>query len=182
MMVYQPSYAFAFAPPICVLGGLAVARIYERLKPFAPVSAMAWIGLVVLMSVPSVVSNYFDGSRHDFRSAVWYVADHFQAHDRVAGMSTGVLSYYHPIFHDALPLTAWDPVPDLETAAAKPGRLWIVISSGRSGKPEALTRWLAEHSRLEAQFRQKRLDYYDYIVEVYLRPATTAASTNNSSQ
>lgn len=182
LMVYQPSYAFSFAPAVCVMAGLATARIYDRLRGVAPAAAIAWFGVVFLMSAPSLISYYFDGSRHDFRSAAGYVADHFQEGDRVAAMSAGVLSYYTPICHEAIPLTSWDPLPDLEAAAAKPGRLWIVVSSGRSGKPEALTRWLAEHARLEAQFRKKRLDYYDYVVEVYLRPASPTSGRNNSSQ
>jgi hypothetical protein len=179
MMIYQPSYAFAFAPPVCVLAGLAVARIYEALKPVAPVAAVAWFGLVFLLNAPSVLSHYVDGSRHDFRSAAWYVADHFREGDRIAAISPALLSYYTPICHDAIPLTSWHPQPDLEAAAAKPGRLWIVLGSSRSGKGQELTRWLSEHARLRAQFRKTRLDYYEYSVEVYLRPASTG---NDSSR
>jgi hypothetical protein len=170
MMVYQPSYAFSFAPAMCVLAGLGVARVYERLRPGSPIVAAAWLGLVFLLNAPSVLSHYVDGSRHDFRAAAWYVADHFQDHDRIASMSTGVLCYYSPLFHSTTPLTAWDLLPDLKAATARPGRVWIVIATGRSGMSADLTRWLCDHARLEARFRQRRFDYYDFEVEVYLRP------------
>jgi Dolichyl-phosphate-mannose-protein mannosyltransferase len=171
VMVYQPSYAFAFATPVLVLAGLGAARVYERLQPAAPAAALGWIVLVFLLNTTSVLSHYADGSRHDFRSAAWYLADHFRPGDRVAAMSPAVLSYYTPVCREAMPVAGWNPLPDVEAQAAKPGRLWIVISSGRSGKPEPLAQWLAQHAQLQKQFRKKRLDYYDYVVEVYLRPA-----------
>jgi hypothetical protein len=178
MMIYQPSYAFAFAPPICVLAGVAVARIYEMLKPVAPIAAAGWFCLVFLLNAPSVVSHYIDGSRHDFRSAALYIADHFQEGDRIAATSPALLSYYAPVCRGAIPLTSWHPQPDLEATAAKPGRLWIVLGSSRSGKGEELTQWLSKHAQLQAEFRKMRLDYYDYEVEVYLRPAPGAASSD----
>ena len=178
VMIYQPSYAFAFAPPLCVLAGLAVARIYELLKPVTPVAAAGWICLVFLLNAPSVVSHFIDGSRHDFRSAAFCIADHFQAGDRVAATSPALLSYYTPVCRGAMPLTSWHPLPDLEVAAAKPGRLWIVLGSARSGKGDELTQWLAKHAQLQAQFRKTRLDYYDYEVEVYLRPASGGSDSS----
>jgi hypothetical protein len=180
MMIYQPSYAFAFAPPVCVLAGLAVARIYERLAPVAPVAAVAWFGLVFLLNAPSVVSHYADGSRHDYRSAATYLAEHFREGDRIAAISPALLSYYAPICHDAIPLTSWRPLPDLEEAALKPGRLWIVLAGSRGGKGTELTRWLSEHARLQAQFRKTRLDYYEYDVELYLRPGSAAGAGDSS--
>ena len=180
MMVYQPSYAFAFAPPVCVLAGLAVARIYEALRPVSSLAATAWFCLVFLLNAPSVVSHFIDGSRHDFRSAAQYVEAHFRKSARIAATSPALLSYYAPICHDAIPLTSWQPLPDLEAAATLPGRLWIVLGSSRNGKGEPLTHWLAEHAQLQAQYRKTRFDYYEYDVEVYLRPGAGAAKTDSS--
>jgi hypothetical protein len=49
--------------------------------------------------------------------------------------------------------------------------MWIAIPSGRRGKPDELQRWLNEHCKQELVVRRPRVDYRDYVVEVYLYTA-----------
>ena len=82
-------------------------------------------------------------------------------------MSPGLVRRYAELDGPVISL-AGEYLPTLREAVTAPGRLWIVIPSGRSGKPEDLRRWLARHCTQELLVKKQRFDYYDYIVEVFL--------------
>jgi hypothetical protein len=167
-VVYHPNYVFPLALAVLVLAGWAVAQVAERLRPAGAVAAVAWVGVAVALQLPSVVSHYLDGSRPDYRTAARYVADHWQSGDRLASISPGLVRHYAPLDGEFLNLPRWNALPALQEAAAGPGRLWVVLASGRSGKEEPVAAWLGTHCTQQLQVRKRRFDYYEFTVEVFL--------------
>jgi hypothetical protein len=174
VVTYHPGYVFPLSLGALVLVGRAVAEIYEGLKRQNALAGPAWLGLACLLNLPSLVSHYADGSRYDFRTAAHHVGAHWQIGDRVAAFSPTLVKYYSGPGVEPVPLRIADPVTDLKRLAREPDRLWVVVPSGRDGKSEALTRWLGQHCTQQLVVRQKRYDYYDNVMEVYLYTPRTA--------
>jgi hypothetical protein len=61
-----------------------------------------------------------------------------------------------------------DPVGDLRRLSRGNERLWVVVPSGRDGKPDDLGHWLGRHCSQQLLVRHKRYDYYDNVMEVFL--------------
>jgi hypothetical protein len=166
-VTYHPSYVFALNLGVLVLAGCAVSTVGELLRPLGPGLAWCWVGLAALLPLPSLVSHYRDGSRFDYRTAAGYIAKHWRPGDRVAAVSPGFISYYAG--RDGLTLTVeGNPADSLSRAIEARSRLWVVIPSGRDGKPRDLTERLGKTCSQELVVRNTRLDYYDFTVEVYL--------------
>jgi hypothetical protein len=165
VLVYHSEYTFLFAFAALVPAGKAVARIGDLLRLRSPAMRIAWLAAACLFSLPSLLSHYVDGSRHDFRAPAEYVSAHWQPGDRVSSFSPHVFRHYAPELPDVISL------PDDPThlgRLAQRGRLWIVVWSQRGGKPERLEAWLTAHCRLCFAHRPHRFDYYDNNTEVYL--------------
>jgi 4-amino-4-deoxy-L-arabinose transferase-like glycosyltransferase len=165
VVVYHSEYTFLFAFAAVVPAGRAVARVAELLRGRSPALGTAWLGIACLLNLPSLLSHYVDGSRHDFRAPAQFVASQWHPGDRVSTFSPHVFQHYAPEIQDVVSL------PDDPTrlgALAGRGRLWIVVWSQRGGKPAELETWLARHCRLCFAHRPHRFDYYDHNTEVYL--------------
>ena len=121
-------------------------------------------------SLPSTVSYFSDGSRHDYRAAARYVLDHWQPGDRVGSVAPTLLGHYLSGKDAVLALPGGDPVPRLAQLAKERRRLWILLSFSRSGKPAHLRQWLQRNCAQEAEFRRPRYDYQEFTVEVFLYP------------
>jgi 4-amino-4-deoxy-L-arabinose transferase-like glycosyltransferase len=167
-VVYHPNYVFPLAVAVLVLAGWAVAQVAERLRPAGAVVVVAWVSVALALQLPSVVSHYLDGSRPDYRTAARYVAEHWRSGDRLASISPGLVQHYAPLDGEFINLPRWNALPALRQAAAGPGRLWVVLASGRSGKEEAIGAWLGTHCTQQLQVRKRRFDYYEFTVEVFL--------------
>jgi hypothetical protein len=166
--VYHSAYIFPLALGVFVLAGGAVAQVYEYLRRDSPWAAGLWIGVACGLNLPALVSHYQDGGRQDFRTAAHYIARHWQPGDRVAAVAPGALRRYAPVCKEAVSLAVANPLPDLRQLTEEPGRLWIVIPSGRAGKKTDLGHWLGQHCTLELKVRSNRFDYRDHVVEVFL--------------
>ena len=94
LVSYHPGYVFPLSLGALVLAGRAVAEIYEGLSRQNTLAGPAWLGLACLLSLPSLVSHYADGSRYDFRTAAQYVGRHWEAGDRVAAFSAILPKHY----------------------------------------------------------------------------------------
>jgi Dolichyl-phosphate-mannose-protein mannosyltransferase len=170
-IVYYTFYVFPLAFAVVVLAGCGLGAVYEALRPQGRLLAGAAVAAGCLLNLPSVYSHYQDGGRHDYRTPAHFVEQHWQPGDRLASVSSDILGYYSPLCREQVfGLNGTDPLPQLEMLAQTPGRLWIVLSSGRSGHPAEVGAWLARHCSRELLVRKKRLDYYDYAVEVFLHP------------
>jgi hypothetical protein len=172
LIVYYMSYVFPLAFSIVILAGYGLGAIYEGLRPQGRLVAVAAVAAGCLLNLPSVYSYYQDGNRHDYRTAAQFLEQHWQPGDRLAAVSSDILAHYAPVCKQAYGLDGSDPLPALQELTQTPGRLWIVLSCGRAGKPDDVSDWLAHHCTQELRVRRKRIDYYDYTVEVFLYPAS----------
>jgi hypothetical protein len=169
IVVYHSAYVFPLTLGVLVLAGYASGQIFTYLRRQNALSAFAWLAVVGALNLPSLVSHYSDGSRHDYRTAAHYIAHQWQPGDTVAAVAPGVLRRYESVCREAISLRTWDPLPELERlSGTATGRLWIVLPSYRPGKPETLRRWLATHCTQELEIKPLRYDYREHIVEVFL--------------
>ena len=164
----HPAYLMPFAVGTVVAGGHAVGRVYTAVRPSGWLPALACGLIACLGSVPSVVSHAADGSRHDLRTAARYVTDHRQTDDRLAGIQTDIIRHYSAGEPEVTNLSGTDAVDRLKALAESPGRVWVIVPSGRSGLPDALLAWLGQNCRHELRVRKSRYDYQEYCVDVYL--------------
>jgi hypothetical protein len=180
-VVYHPGYVFGLALAAFVPAACAVSIIYEGLRPQHPFIAVAWLGVACCLSLPGVVSHYADGSRHDYRAAAAYLAEHCRAGDTVTG-TVGLVEHYQPLPARMVPLPEGDPVPVLRDLCRTSGRVWVVVPSGRAGKRDDLREWLGLHCRQRFQARKNRFDYYDYVVEVFLYEPCRSTGTPDGAE
>jgi hypothetical protein len=167
---YHPAYVFPLTLGPLVLAGRAIGQVYKGLQKQNALAGPVWLGLACLMNFPSLISYYADGARFDFRTATHHVAEHWQEGDRLAGFSPSLLKHYAPSGIEPIALRAANPVADLQKLTREPGRLWIVVPSNRSGKPEQLARWLDQHCARDLNVRKARFDYYENAIEVFVYP------------
>jgi hypothetical protein len=176
VMTYQPSYAFPTSLAVLVFAAYGAAGIYDRLRPARPVTSAAFVAVVVVLGLPSLVSHYLDGSRPDARTAIEYVDRRWAAGDRIATRMR-TFAYYAPQLTPVVELVRGDAAVDtLGTLASAGGRLWVVVESGRGGPGGALTRWLSANAVHELHVVRSRFDYYEYAVDVFL---VTPGGTRN---
>jgi hypothetical protein len=168
VVVFHSAYVFPLALGVVVLAGIAAGQIYSFLRQQSLVPATAWIVVVCALNLPSLLSHYSDGSRHDYRTAAQYITKHWQAGDHVAAVAPGALRRYSEMCQDTVNLKTWDPLPELKQLGAQRGRTWIVIPSNRPGKSEELRRWLGAHCTQELELKPPRYDYREHVVEIYL--------------
>ncbi|MFI5459074.1 MAG: hypothetical protein ACHRXM_26905, partial [Isosphaerales bacterium] len=97
--------------------------------------------------------------------------DHFQPGDRVASVSAGLFKYYTLNKPDVLALSVDDHLRlrEITRFASVPGRLWIVVTSGRSGLADELREWLGRNCAWETVISKTRLDYYSYDIYIFLK-------------
>src|SRR5262249_55545408 len=94
-VVYHPAYSFPFAFAPLAVAGYAVGEIARcLLARGGRASAVAWVAAACLFNLPTLVSHYADGSRHDHRGAAQYVAAVRQPGEAVAAVSPANLAHY----------------------------------------------------------------------------------------
>jgi hypothetical protein len=176
LVVYHSAYHFPLSLGLFVLAGFFTGQVYELLCREKRALAWAWLGVVGFFNLPALVSHYSDGSRNDYRTAAQHIAAHWQPGDGVAAVGPSTLRHYGNTLPRAVGLSEANPIPQIERLGAAGDRLWLVIPSGRRGKPEDLARWLAANCRQTLTVRRPRLDYRDYITEVFLYQAGPAGA------
>ncbi|MDR2345434.1 MAG: glycosyltransferase family 39 protein [Planctomycetaceae bacterium] len=178
MIIYNPNYNILFVFPFIVTASLFIQDIYflilRSALPCRYILAVSWISACVMLNLPSVVSYYQDGNRHDNRAAFAYVSDNWKEGDRLTGFTMGTAEYYIPTRVPRIPLHI---VPDkaiedlqniIDNNHNNTGRLWIVLQSSRGGLDNNLRKWLGKHAKFECRFTKKRFDYIENNVEIFL--------------
>ncbi len=166
----HPAYVMPFAVGAIVAAGHAVARIFTAVRPAGWLPALGCGLLACLGSLPSVVSHEADGSRPDLRTAAEYVTAHRLPGDRVAGAQVDIIEHYADWSPEVMNLNVPDAVERLQRMSNVPGRVWVVMPSGRAGIPQPLLAWLGHHCTHELRVRKGRFDYQEFCVDVYLYP------------
>jgi hypothetical protein len=169
-VTYHPAYVFPLATSALVLAGALIGRVFDFFERQSRLVAWTWMAAACACNLPSTASYFSDGSRHDYRAAARYIQKHWQPGDRVASVAPTLLGHYLSGKDPVFPVPGGDPVPRLEQLAKEQGRVWIVLSFSRSGKPAKVQRWLRRNCSQETEIRSPRYDYQDFGVEVFLYP------------
>jgi len=167
VLAFHPGYSFLFLFGPVVLAGYAVGAIAEKVVgTWGTIAAVAWVGVAVLFNVPSLVSHYADGSRHDFRAAAQFVAEQRKPGEAVAAVSPGNFAFYAPELSDAERLNPDRLMEGFHKIADNKHPCWIIVLGGRTPRDMEVQKWLNENCRLKMSFRKSRFDYYDFTVDV----------------
>ncbi len=165
---YHPAYSFPFLLGPTVFAGYAVGVIAQALRHGSGrFSVAVWVTGVCFLNAPVLFSHYADGSRHNHRAAAAYVATHRRPTEAAAAVSPGNLAHYQESLSDAAPLDSTGLTRDLLAVGRRGRPTWLVVPAGRTGRDPEAQAWLNRWCRLEANFRRARLDYDDYVLDVY---------------
>jgi hypothetical protein len=174
-VVYHAAYVFPLALGVIVLAGLGVGTIFDALRERSPAMAGGWLAAAACFNVPGLLSHYSDGTRWDYRTPAAHIARRWQPGDRVAAMCASTLQHYLGARDAGQPappwvarLPVWDPLRDLTKLAPRDDRLWIVLTSERTGLDPGLRQWLGRYCTEELEVRRARYDHRQHVVEVFL--------------
>lgn len=159
-------YAFPMSIGTLVLAGCAIGSIFELLNQVGPMASRIWFVAACGLNISGLISYYADGNRCDHRPAARYIESHLKPGDRFTGNRVDVISYYAPACAKAF--VAHADLTRIRQLTKEGSRLWIVFEVSRSGLPENLRQWVGRHCRLELRTSKPRLDYHEYVIEVYL--------------
>ena len=165
MLPFHSAYVFPLNLPMFVLAGCAMSGIVDRLSAANTWGARAMFVAIPLLNVPSVVSHYQDGSRHDFRAASQWIAEHIGTDDFVVAVQADKLEFYQPTLHGR-----WDRPPSRDIPEwiarhrSRNGVTWIVIPGGRGGLPAPWAEWCDRDVRVRATILHRRFDYHEYPI------------------
>ena len=168
LVVYHSSYVFPYALSVMVLAGYAVIQIAQLLRPTGRGLSVLWVMIALSLQLPSLVSHFQDGSRHDHRTAARFIAKNWQPGDRLVAVSPGLVNHYAKLDGPTHSLADGQLLHDLQRTVTASGRTWVVIPSGRQGIPDDLRLWLGTHCPQQLVVKRPRYDYYDFVVEVFL--------------
>ena len=173
------NYMLAAAPALFLGAGVFLDRIASAdlgIRPRWLVAATVTFA-VVAAGLPSLVSQYRDGRRYDFRGAARYLEREVGAGDVVYSPQSRVLSYYLDAA-DAEPLAA-DTVALARTARTLrdggSGVLWIVVPAPSHAFRSNLRRggligWIFDHCQLRNSLGVGRMDFRQQYLHIYRCP------------
>src|SRR5262249_23181910 len=146
---YHPAYSFPFAVIPLTLAGFVIGECGRLAASHAGnATAMIFVGACCLLDLPSLVSHYVDGSRHDYRSAASFVASVRAPNEQIYAFSPSNLGFYEKAFSDARALDPNNLVVELNQIARDDKPAWLVLPTGRRGRYIAVDNWLNYHASL----------------------------------
>ena len=137
--------------------------------------------LIIIGGVPTLVSQYRDGRRYDFRSMAGWLNQRREAQDVVFSDQPQVMQFY---LKAPVQRLAGDPAPLIDALPA-PGNgiLWIVAPAPSHAfrtnpKLGRLKTWLHENCQLRNTLGSGRLDFRQHYLEIYRCPPAVPAGTS----
>ncbi len=176
------TYLLSTAPVFFIGAGVLldhVAGVDWQVRPrwLLPATLAAFI---IVPGVPTLVSQYRDGRRHDFQGAARWLGERLEPGDAVFSDQASVLTHYLPdmqverLVGDTLPLV--QAVRDLRQSG-RGGSVWIVAPerTGLRSNPKlgSLTRWIYDNCQLRNTLGVARLDFRRYQLQLYRCLAAT---------
>ena len=182
---FRHDYLFAASAAFVLLAAKTVAEIARALAARSralagdpPTRYIAFAGPVAVvlailaLALPSVASYYRDGDRPDYRAAAACIRQHRAPGDLVAGSNSESLEYY---LHERVqtvsrPEAGQSPraIDEIQRLTSGGRRLWLVWHYSRNELPEDMDRWLWGRAARLLHHKQKRFDYHENVVDVYL--------------
>ena len=153
------------------LGRLSEVDLGLRPRWLAPATVAAFI---IVSGVPTLVSQYRDGRRYDFRAMAGWLDERLEPDDVVFSDQHQVMQYYlktarvQRLVGDPAPLAAAMPAP-------QKGALWVVAPAPSHAfrtnpKLGMLKTWIQTRCQLRNTLGSGRLDFRQHYLEIYRCP------------
>jgi hypothetical protein len=167
-MSWNPRYFLFFFPALWVLAAYAMERVARRFEYRS--AAVAWYGVVMVLLMPSLLSHYRDGSRHDYRQAASVLASSVQD-QTILSDDAETISYYLPanLRRHLFVRTKVTTFPTDEFFLVTRSNAWT-----------ALPQVPGRHLQLMSEIYSRRYDQFSHILRVY-RIAPVAATLDSGS-
>jgi Dolichyl-phosphate-mannose-protein mannosyltransferase len=135
--------------------------------------------MIIAASAPTLLSQYRDGRRYDFRAAAHWLEKHMGPADVIYSDQFKVMKHYLPGARVERLRASPEPLAATVRAqhASGQGGLWIVSPAPAHAfrtNPNLglLTRWMYAHCQLRNTFGVGRMDFRQYYLQVYQCQAT----------
>jgi 4-amino-4-deoxy-L-arabinose transferase-like glycosyltransferase len=170
-------YLLPAAPAFYLAAGVFLDRIFQvewGLRPRWLLPATITIALLV-PGLPTLVSQYLNGRRFDFRGTAQWLRPRLAPGDVVASDQPMVMAHYLPEF--PVGKLRQDPAPLGRTVRSlAPGRtLWVVAPAPAHAfrtnlEGSGLARWLYDNCQVSSTVGQGRIDFRQQYLEVFRCP------------
>lgn len=151
---WNPRYALFFMWPFWIVAALGTRTVSERLK--SPVLRAAWLGAILLILAPKLLSHLSDGSRHDFRSAATVVQA--EAPTTLLSNWPATLQYY--VQDKGLPRVAdWQP------GGALPAGPVMLVFASNAWQPVMTVR--DRQVSVVGEVMRRRFDEQSHVIRIY---------------
>lgn len=176
-------YLLPPAPAFYLAGGVFLDRIFQvewGLRPRWLLPATIALALL-LPGLPTLISQYLNGRRFDFRGTAQWLKPYLRPGDVVVSDQPMVMAHYLP--ESPVGKLRQDPAPlgDAIRSLA-PGRtLWIVAPAPAHAfrtnlKGSGLARWLYDHCQVSNTIGRGRIDFRQQYLEVFRCPPAAPAA------
>jgi hypothetical protein len=160
-----------------------VARMDWRIRPSWLVPAITLV-LVLIPGIPTLVSQYLNGRRYDFKTTAAWLRTNLTPHDIIYADQPVVLTHYLPEADVQRLRFNTKPLAEaVARAGSAGGALWIVAPAPdhafrASLREGGLARWMFDHCQLKNVVGHGRVDFRQQYLQVFrCPPAASAAET-----
>jgi hypothetical protein len=155
-MSWNPRYFLFFLPPMWILAAYAMEQVAGRFEHGS--SGAVWYGCVGVLLLPSLLSHYQDGSRHDYRRAAEVLTASVRHGQPILSDDAETISYYLPenLRHTLLVRTKVTNFPIDEFFLVARSNAWT-----------ALPQIHGRHLELMSEIYHRRFDQFSHILRVY---------------
>jgi Dolichyl-phosphate-mannose-protein mannosyltransferase len=176
-------YLLPTIPAWFIAAGVFIDRLFRNYEIVRPrwLLPAALIAVIVAAGLPTLISDYRDGRRFDFRGAARWLAPKLQPTDVVFSDQFMVLGHYLP---KAMVQRLRGPEPLEETIGAlghagQGGVLWIVAPAPSHAfradlKSNGLIEWMYDHCQLREMLGVGRIDLRQDYLQIYQCPPAPA--------
>jgi mannosyltransferase len=190
-----PVSTFYLVPttPVFFIGaGVLLDRLADvewELRPRWLLSA-AVTTMIVAAGAPTLMSQYLDGRRYDFKSVAQWLSPQLAPGDVLFSDQPKVLEFYLPgktveyLRGDPAPLA--QSVRTLQSAGGE-GALWLILPASAHAfrtnpKLGGLKGWIYEHCQLRNTIGVGRVDFRQFYLQIYRCPAAAGEAAGTHSE
>jgi hypothetical protein len=153
---WNPRYFLFFMPAVWILAAFAMEFVARRTSSVT--TGVAWYGCIAIILMPSLLSHFQDGSRHDYRQAAAVVVKYYHSQEPILSDDAETISYYLPpqMHHMLQVRTKAKQYPRSEFFLVCRANAWTPL-------PEIPNRQMD----LLAEIYKRRYDQFSHILRVY---------------
>ncbi len=156
---WNPRYFLFFFPAVWILAAYGMDAIAGSLG--RGVTAAAWYGAVALLLLPSLLSHFQDGTRHDYRRAAQVLQAHALPGQVILSDDAETISYY-------LPAGLRQRLDVRTRVRVLPESEFFLVTRSNAWMP--LPRIAGRQLELLEEIYKRRFDEFSHILRVYRVP------------